>query len=108
MGKITRVALNSANIKFENGGDESRKYEISADCEITSKNKLGSYSSGKVREVGVVGEEDSIATFNGYYGSNQSVHTSKDVDTSAKCAIMTAIDDFLTEVNSVAAKGTAI
>ena len=105
MGKITRVALNSANIKFENGGDESRKYEISADCEITSKNKLGSYSSGKVK---VVGEEDVVATFNGYYNSNQSVHTSQHLDTMTKCNVMTAIDDFLTEVNSVAEKGTAI
>lgn len=105
MGKITRVALNSANIKFDNSGDTSRQYEITADCEITRKNKLGSYSSGEVK---VVGKEASIATFNGYYGSNQSVHTSQGVDTTAKCLIMTAIDDFLTEVNSVAEKGTAI
>lgn len=99
MGKITRVALNSASIKFENGGDENRQYEITADCEITRKNKLGSYSSGEVK---VVGEEATIATFNGYYGSNQSVHTSQGVDTPAKCAIIAAIDDFLNEVNSVA------
>lgn len=106
MGKITRVALNSANIKFDNSGDASRVYEITADCEITRKNKLGSYSSGEVK---VVGEEaTTVATFNGYYGSNQSVHTSQHLDTMTKCNVMTAIDDFLTEVNSVAEAGTAI
>lgn len=105
MGKITKVALNSANIKYSNGGDESRVYEITADCEITRKNKLGSYSSGEVK---VVGEEATIATFNGYYGSNQSIHTSQGVDTHAKCAIMEAIDGFLNEVDAVAEAGTAI
>lgn len=105
MGKITKVALNSANIKFDNSGDTSRVYEIVADCEITRKNKLGSYSSGEVK---VVGEEATIATFNGYYGSNQSIHTSQGVDTHAKCAIMAAIDDFLNEVDEVAESGTAI
>ena len=105
MEKIKRVALNSANIKFDNSGDTSRQYEITADCEITRKNKLGSYSSGEVK---VVGEEATIATFNGYYGSNQSVHTSQGVETPEKCTIMTAIDDFLNEVNTVAEAGTAI
>lgn len=107
MGKITRVALNSANIKFDNSGDENRQYEITADCEVTRKNKLGSYSSGEVKKV--AGEEaTTVATFNGYYGSNQSIHTSQGVDTSTKCAIMAAIDDFLNEVDAVAEAGTAI
>lgn len=107
MGKITKVALNSANIKYSNGGDESRVYEITADCEITRKNKLGSYSSGEVKKV--AGEEaTTVATFNGYYGSNQSVHTSQGVDTSDKCSIMEAIDGFLNEVDAVAESGTAI
>lgn len=100
MGKITKVALNSANIKFDNSGDTSRVYEITADCEITRKNKLGSYSSGEVK---VLGGECNIATFSGW-NENQLNVTMDGVPEEEKDAVFKAVRLFVKELRTKASE----
>jgi hypothetical protein len=94
MGKVNAVKLNSANVKYDNSVDTERVYDIESNANLNG-DKVVSMDGGMVRLEGV-----QKASFNMYGNHQQNINYNGVEDVKDKCAILMAIDSFITEVES--------
>lgn len=94
MEKVKSVKLNSANVKYDNSVDTERVYDIEANANL-NENKVISMDGGVVRLEGV-----QKASFNMYGNHQQNINYNNVEDVKDKCAILMAIDAFISEVEA--------
>lgn len=100
MNKVQSIALNSANIRYNNAVNESKVYDIEANVSIQS-NTVTSFDSGEVKS-----GESLIATFSRFGEGNEQYFYHKSFTSAEKYEIMLAIDEFITDVTSVVSTNT--
>ena len=94
MEKVKSIRLNSANVKYDNSVDTERVYDIEANANLNDS-KVVSMDGGVVRLDGV-----QKASFNMYGNHQQNINYNNVEDVKDKCAILMAIDSFISEVES--------
>ncbi|MBR4891176.1 MAG: hypothetical protein IKU15_07810 [Clostridia bacterium] len=94
MEKVNAVKLNSAQVKYDNSVNTERVYDIEANVNL-NENKVVSMDSGIVRLEGV-----QKASFNMYGNHQQNINYNNVENVKDKCAILMAIDAFISEVES--------
>lgn len=95
--EVQSIALNSANVRYNNANDESRVFDIEANVNIQSGDVNG-FESGIVKEDGV-----QVATFTTWF--NNFNPSFQDMDASKMCEVLMAINDFVASVkNNVSTK----
>ena len=88
--KVQGVLINSANIRYNNASDDSRVYDIEANV-ATQGNVVSTIDGGTVKKNGIT-----VATFSAW--SSKVNPTFQGLDTTEKCAVMVAIDEFIADV----------
>lgn len=94
MEKVKSVKLNSANVKYDNSVDTERVYDIEANANL-NENKVVSMDGGVVRLDGV-----QKASFNMHGSHQQNINYNNVEDVKDKCAILMAIDAFISDVEA--------
>ena len=90
--KIQSVALNSANVRYNNYNDESRKYDIESNVNIQGEQANG-FESGIVKSDGL-----QIATFS-MWGTNLNP-SFQNLSPSEMCEVLMAINEFIEAVKN--------
>ena len=93
MQKVDFTRLNSANVAVENSVDSERKFDIKCDANINNGG-LNSIDSGFV-----VADDVQVATFS-MYGGNVNITYNNNLTKEEKCAVIYAVDDFITDVKN--------
>lgn len=88
--KVQGVSVNSANVHYNNSSEESRVYDIEANVAVQGT-KVNSFDNGVVKKNGIT-----MATFSAW--SAKVNPTFQGIDTTEKCAVMVAIDEFIASV----------
>lgn len=96
---VQSVALNSANVRYNNANDETRIYNIEANVNI-SEGVATSGDSGEVTK-----NDIRIASFN-YWDNNHLNITFYGVSAEEQCVINGLINDFISAVNSAVSVST--
>ena len=91
MGKVNFIKLNSANVSAANSVDTEKKYDITANVNI-SENTVKSIDSGRVIKDGA-----DVASFS-KWGENQLNVNFNNVDVAEMCSIITEVNNFYVEV----------
>lgn len=89
--KVTYKELKNATVHVDNSVDASKTYDISADVNITGTN-VDSFDAGEVMKGG-----NSVANFSCFSENNLNVGF-QNVDSENQCAVLEAINDFMTNV----------
>ena len=88
---VQSIALNSANVRYNNANDELKKYNISANITISN----GAVTSGDSGEVRV--EDPVVAQFNFWNKNNLNI-SYMGVNAEYQCEINQEINDFIEAV----------
>lgn len=88
---VQSIALNSANVRYNNANDELKKYNISANIAISN----GAVSSGDSGEVTL--NDTIVAQFNFWNTNNLNV-SYMGISTESQCEINQEINDFIEAV----------
>ena len=87
---VQSIALNSANVRYNNANDEKRVYDIESNVNIQGKNVNGV-------EGGIVKKNDvQVATFT-MWGTNLNP-SFQGIEATEMCAVLMAINDFIVSV----------
>lgn len=89
---VQGVALNSANVRYDNANEETRVYDIESNVNIQISNVNG-FDSGIVKENGV-----QVATFS-VWGNNLNP-SFINLDVTKMCDVLMAINDFTESVKA--------
>lgn len=93
---MTKVKVESYQLRVSNASDEARVYDIS--CTLNVNNgKVGNIDGGMVMKEGA-----NVANFNRWDANNLNV-TYMGVETEEQCTITTAINEFITAATTLAA-----
>lgn len=99
MSKIDFTKLNSANVTADNSVDTEKVYDINANVNI-SGNEVRSIDGGSVKK-----DDVQVATFS-RWGENSLNINFTNVDATAMCDIITAVNDFNANVSEKVATET--
>lgn len=99
MSKIDFTKLNSANVTADNSVDTEKVYDINANVNI-SGNNVNSIDGGSVKK-----DDVQVASFS-RWGENSLNINFMNVDAMEMCNIVTAVNDFNTNVAAKVAEGT--
>lgn len=89
--EVQSIALNSANVRYNNANDEKRVYDIEANVNIHSLNVNG-FESGFVKKDNI-----QVATFT-MWGENLNP-SFQGLEPNERCSVLMAINDFIASVN---------
>lgn len=90
--EVQSIALNSANVRYNNANDESRVFDIEANVNIQRQNVNG-FESGVIKK-----EDVQIATFS-MWGENLSP-SFQGLSATEMCAVLMDINDFIESVKA--------
>ena len=88
--EVQSIALNSANVRYNNANDEKRVYDIEANVNIQGQNVYG-FESGVIKK-----EDVQIATFS-MWGENLNP-SFQGLSATEMCAVLMAINEFIDSV----------
>lgn len=88
--EVQSIALNSANVRYNNANDEKRVYDIEANVNIQGQNVYG-FESGVIKK-----ENVQVATFS-MWGEDLNP-SFKGLSGTERCAVLMAINDFIASV----------
>lgn len=88
--EVQSIALNSANVRYNNANDEARVFDIESNVNIQSQN-ANSFDGGMVKR-----DEVLVATFN-MWGTNLNP-SFQNLEASEMCDVLMAINDFIAAV----------
>ena len=88
--EVQSIALNSANVRYNNANDEKRVYDIEANVNIQGQNVNG-FESGVIKKDNV-----QVATFS-MWGEDLNP-SFKGLSGTERCAVLMAINDFIESV----------
>lgn len=100
--KVTIKSLNSANVRMDNSVDAGRVYDIEANVNISTGNYVQSIDSGSVKK-----EMNEVATFSSWGGDNLQINYNG-VGAEEQCAIITAVNQFITDARAKATEGSML
>lgn len=92
MGKVSYVALNSANVKITNESDTTKVYNIESSVNVSATKEVSSIDNGRVLKNGV-----EVASFSSWAESMLNV-VYQNVELEEQCTILEAINGFITDV----------
>lgn len=92
---MTKVKVESYQLRVSNASDEARVYDISCTLSVNNGN-VGNIDAGMVMKEG-----KNVASFNRWDANNLNV-TYMGIDTEAQCTITTAINEFITAATTLA------
>lgn len=92
---MTKVKVESYQLRVSNASDEARVYDISCTLNVNN-NKVGNIDGGTVMKEGA-----NVANFNRWDANSLNV-TYMGIDTEAQCAVNTAINDFIEAATTLA------
>lgn len=98
--KVQSVALNSANIRYNNAVNESRVYNIAANVNVHSNN-VTSFDSGELHN-----GEELVCSFYQWDDRTTNYTYHKSFTSAEKYEIMLAIDEFVADVTEVVSTNT--
>ena len=88
--EVQSIALNSANVRYNNANDEKRVYDIEANVNIQGQNVYG-FESGFIKK-----EDVQIATFSMW---GETFNPSfQGLEPNEMCSVLMAINDFIASV----------
>ena len=88
--EVQSIALNSANVRYNNANDEKRVYDIEANVNIQGQNVYG-FESGVIKK-----ENVQVATFS-MWGDNLNP-SFQGLEPNERCSVLMAINDFIASV----------
>lgn len=88
--EVQSIALNSANVRYNNANDEARVFDIESNVNIQGGNVNG-FEGGIVKEDGL-----QVATFT-MWGTNLNP-SFQNLDASKMCEVLMAINEFIASV----------
>lgn len=88
--EVQSIALNSANVRYNNANDEKRVYDIEANVNIQGQNVNG-FESGVIKK-----ENVQVATFS-MWGTNLNP-SFQGLEPTEMCAVLMAINEFISSV----------
>ena len=88
--EVQSIALNSANVRYNNANDEKRVYDIESNVNIQGQNVNG-FESGVIKK-----ENVQVATFS-MWGENLNP-SFQGLSATEMCAVLMAINDFIESV----------
>lgn len=87
---VQSIALNSANVRYNNANDEKRVYDIEANVNIQGQNVNG-FESGVIKKDNI-----QVATFS-MWGTNLNP-SFQGLEPAEMCEVLMAINEFITSV----------
>lgn len=99
--KVTYKELRSAKVHYDNSVDTAKVYDIAADANIENMN-VTSYDQGTVTKDGA-----QVAYFSCYSENNLSMNY-QNVESANQCAILEAVNEFMTDVKANVASSSEI
>lgn len=99
--KVTYKELRSARVHYDNSVDTAKVYDIAADANIENMN-VTNFDQGTVTKDGV-----QIAYFS-CYGENNLSMNYQNVESANQCAILEAVNEFMTDVKANVASSSEI
>lgn len=87
---VQSIALNSANVRYNNANDEKRVYDIESDVNIKAQNVNG-FESGVVKK-----DDIQVATFS-MWGTRFDP-SFQNLEVTEMCAVLMAINEFIASV----------
>lgn len=88
--EVQSIALNSANVRYNNANDEKRVYDIESNVNIQGQNVNG-FESGVIKKDNI-----QVATFS-MWGEDLNP-SFKGLSGTERCAVLMAINDFIESV----------
>lgn len=92
--KVQSVALNSANVRYNNAVDTEKVFDIEVNVSIRG-NVVGSFDGGVVKKDSMV-----IASFSMYGENNLSISFQNVTDPMEMCSILNAVSEFIENVKA--------
>ena len=90
--EVQSIALNSANVRYNNANDEKRVYDIESNVNIQGQNVNG-FESGVIKKDNI-----QVATFS-MWGENLNP-SFQGLSATEMCAVLMAINDFIESVKA--------
>lgn len=92
MGKVSYVALNSANVKITNENDSTKVYNIEAFVNVNTNKEVSSIDNGRVIKNGT-----EVASFNSWSDNMLNVGY-QNIELAEQCTVLEAIHGFISDV----------
>ena len=90
--KVQSVALNSANVRYNNAVDAEKVYDIETNVNIQGTN-VTSFDGGVVKKSTVI-----VASFSMYGDNRLNINFQNIEDSAEMCSILNAINEFIKNV----------
>lgn len=90
--KVQSIALNSANVRYNNAIDTEKIYDIETNVNIQGTNVI-SFDGGVVKKSTII-----VASFSMYGDHRLNINFQNVDDTTEMCSILNAINEFINNV----------
>lgn len=90
--KVQSIALNSANVRYNNAIDAEKIYDIETNVNIQGTNVI-SFDGGVVKKSTII-----VASFSMYGDHRLNINFQNVDDTTEMCSILNAINEFINNV----------
>lgn len=90
--KVQSIALNSANVRYNNAIDAEKIYDIETNVNIQGTNVI-SFDGGAVKKSTII-----VASFSMYGDHRLNINFQNVDDTTEMCSILNAINEFINNV----------